>query len=312
MTEPERLIDLLLEIESETAAFYAELARRSDEPPELTALWLSLAEEERQHASWVRRLQGSLLARGVLASLPAPPVAPLTAALQEIRRQRKRIEHGAGSSVEALAAAIAIETSEGSRALADLVAAVPHDRDPGPFLPAPGGHLGRLALAAELLGAPDLAETVRDLAPRMESRFAGRRTVLIVDNDPDMLETCARILRGSGHDCLTATGEREALDLLHSRHLDLILADLRMPAANGLTLLANARRLAPDVPVVIVTAYGSADLARHAREAGAAAYLAKPFSVSQLREVVARVLTGPPVREGGSGPLGNPGPAGPQ
>ena len=84
-----------------------------------------------------------------------------------------------------------------------------------------------------------------------------------------------------------------------------------MPEANGLTLLANARRLAPDVPVVIVTAYGSADSARQAREAGAAAYLAKPFSVSQLREVVARVLTGPPVREGFSGPPGNLGPTGP-
>jgi rubrerythrin len=62
MTDPERLIELLLEIETETAAFYEGLARRAGEPPELRALWLSLAEEERQHASWVRGLQGSRLA----------------------------------------------------------------------------------------------------------------------------------------------------------------------------------------------------------------------------------------------------------
>jgi CheY-like chemotaxis protein len=310
MTEPERVIQLLLEIETETAAFYEGLARRPDEPPELRALWLSLAEEERQHASWVRRLQGSRLAEGVLASLPAPPDAPLEAALQEIRRQRVRIEHGAGSSVDALTAAVALETSEASRALADLIAALPHDRDPGPFLPAPAAHLGRLALAAERLGVPELAATVRGLASRMEPGQSGRRTVLIVDDDPDMLGTCARILQQGGYDCLTATGGREALDLLGSRRLDLILADLRMPEMDGLTLLANARRLAPGVPTVIVTAYASADSARRAREAGAAAYLAKPFGVGELRDVVARVLASPPGRGDVPGPPGHRGPAG--
>jgi rubrerythrin len=123
MTDPERLIELLLEIETETAAFYEGLTRRAGELPELRALWLSLAEEERQHASWVRHLQGSLLAEEMLASLPAPPAAPLEAAVEEIRRQRERIERGSGSRADALAAAIALETSEASRALADLVAA---------------------------------------------------------------------------------------------------------------------------------------------------------------------------------------------
>jgi rubrerythrin len=76
MTEAERVIQLLLEIETETAAFYEGLARRADDPPALRALWLGLAEEERQHASWVRRVEGSRLVEGVLASLSAPPVAP--------------------------------------------------------------------------------------------------------------------------------------------------------------------------------------------------------------------------------------------
>jgi CheY-like chemotaxis protein len=121
----------------------------------------------------------------------------------------------------------------------------------------------------------------------------GGRTVLIVDDDPDMTETCARILRSNGHECLTAAGGREALDLLRSRRLDLILADLRMPEMDGLTLLAHARRLAPQVPVVIITAYGSQETARRAREAGAAAYLAKPFGIGELQGVVARTLPGP-------------------
>jgi CheY-like chemotaxis protein len=308
MTDPERLIELLLEIETETAAFYAGLARRAGEPPELRALWLSLAEEERQHASWVRHLQGSRLAEGVLASLPAPPAAPLEAAVEEIRRQRERIERGSGSSVDALAAAIALETSEASRALADLVAAIPHDRDPGPFLPATAAHLGPLALAAERLGVSELAATIRDLVPRMEPGRAGRRTVLVVDDDPDMVGTCVRILQQGGYDCLTATGGREALDLLRRHRLDLILTDLRMPEMDGLTLLAHARRDAPRVPVVILTAYGSMETARQAREAGAAAYLAKPFGVGELRDVVAQVLSASSARAGLSGPAAGSGP----
>ena len=257
-TELGQLLGLLLAIETETAAFYEGLAHRSVDPPELRALWLDLAEEERQHASWVRGLQGSLLAEGTLASLPALPAAPLAAALQEIRQHRQRIERGTGSNADALAAAIAIETSEASRALVDLVGAVPRGNEPGPFLPTPAGHLGKLAMAAERLGVPDLAEIVRTLAPRMEARLAGQRTVLIVDDDPDMLETCVRILRLSGHDSLTATGGEAALALLRGRLPDLILADLRMPGMDGLTLLARARQVAPHVPVVIVTGYGSA------------------------------------------------------
>jgi CheY-like chemotaxis protein len=291
-TELAELIGLLLAIETETAAFYEGLAGRSVDPPELRALWSDLAEEERHHASWVRGLEGSLLAEGIIASLPVLPAAPLTAALQEIRQHRQRIERGVGSSADALAAAIAIETSEASRALVDLAGAVPRNRDLDPFVPILGGHLGKLALAAERLGAPDLAGIVRTLAPRMGAGLGGRRTVLIVDDDPDMLETCVRILRLSGHDSLTATGGEEALALLRGRLPDLILADLRMPGMDGLTLLTRARQVAPHVPVVIVTGYGSLETARLAREAGAAAFLAKPFSVGELRGLVARVLAG--------------------
>ena len=310
MTDPERVIQLLLEIETETAAFYEGLARRPGEPRELRALWLGLAEEEHQHAAWVRRLRGARLAEGVLASLPEPPAPPLEAALDAIRRQRERIEHGGGSSEDALAAAVALETSEASRALADLMAADPSVLGSDTVHPAPTAHLGELAMAAERMGFDELAATVRSLVRRMESGRAGRRTVLVVDDDADMLETCARILRQGGYECLTAAGGREALDVLRSRRLDAILADLRMPDMDGLTLLANARRLAPGVPTVIVTAYASMDSARRARDAGAAAYLAKPFGVSELRDVVARVLSGPPAREGFSDAAAGPGPMG--
>jgi CheY-like chemotaxis protein len=116
------------------------------------------------------------------------------------------------------------------------------------------------------------------------------RTVLVVDDDPDMVETCVRILEATGHRCLTATSGRQALDLLEGGRLDLILADLRMPEMDGLSLLASVRRLAPVVPVVIFTAYGSTKTGLEILEAGAAGYLAKPFGISELREAVGRAL----------------------
>jgi len=86
-----------------------------------------------------------------------------------------------------------------------------------------------------------------------------------------------------------------------------MLADLRMPGMDGLTLLTRARQSAPHVPVVIVTGYGSAETAHQAREAGAAAFLSKPFSVGELRGLVARVLAGHGAEQGFSDPPSDPG-----
>jgi CheY-like chemotaxis protein len=283
-------MDLLLEIAQETAAFYASLARRPGDPPELSALWRCLADEEGQHAEWMRRVRAAPLAGRALASLAGLPIPPLETALEDIRRQRRRIEGGEPSSADAIAAALAIEASEPSRAWMEVVAAVHHERELAASAPARTAHLGQLALAARWLGRPELAATIRDLATRIGAAAGRGSTVLIVDDDPDMVETCVRILRPTGHVCLTATGGPEALDLLRRQRPDLILADLRMPEMDGLTLLSHARRVAPEVPFVLVTAYGSVETARRARETGAAAYLAKPFGVGDLRDVVARAL----------------------
>jgi DNA-binding NtrC family response regulator len=81
-----------------------------------------------------------------------------------------------------------------------------------------------------------------------------------------------------------------------------------MPEMDGLALLTHARQVAPQTPVIIVTAYGSLETARQAREAGAAAYLTKPFTVGELQGVVARTLASSPARGGLSGPAAGFGP----
>ena len=94
MSASERLVEVLIAIEIEAAEFYEALARRPGERPELRALWVDLAEDERQHANWLRRLGGGALASERLTEVAAPS---LEAALAAVRRHRQRIEHGGAS-----------------------------------------------------------------------------------------------------------------------------------------------------------------------------------------------------------------------
>jgi len=114
--------------------------------------------------------------------------------------------------------------------------------------------------------------------------------VLIVDDEPDMVENCARILRRAGHRCLTATDPHRALSLLESERPDLLLTDLKMPEVDGLALLRRAKELDPALPVVMITAFATIETAVAAIKEGAFDYLPKSFTVDQLTVVVERAL----------------------
>ena len=113
---------------------------------------------------------------------------------------------------------------------------------------------------------------------------------LIVDDEPDMVDNCARILRRAGHRCLTATDPLRAAALLESERPDLLLTDLKMPGLDGLALLRRAHELDPALPVVVITAFATIESAVAAIKEGAFDYLPKNFSVDQLLLVVERAL----------------------
>lgn len=121
-------------------------------------------------------------------------------------------------------------------------------------------------------------------------REPGRWRILVVDDEPDMLENVARILRRSSHQCITAASGQEALALVEREHPDLILTDLRMPGMDGLVLLRTVKRLFPPTPVVVFTAYASDAAAREAAEAGAVGFLVKPFTGAELLQTVQQAL----------------------
>ena len=135
--------------------------------------------------SWLRGLRESSVVQGILASLPMLPATSLATALEEIRQQRRRGEDGVASTVDVLAAAIVIEILRGQSSL---------DGDPrgGPSGPGIGpGHFEKLGRRQPGLDVADLAEAVRAVASRMNRAPGALPTVLIIDDDLDMRETCA-------------------------------------------------------------------------------------------------------------------------
>jgi two-component system response regulator HydG len=117
-----------------------------------------------------------------------------------------------------------------------------------------------------------------------------RARVLVVDDEPDMVENCARILQRGGYEVLTATDPRRGLAMLESERPDLLLTDLKMPEVDGMELLRRARELDPALPVIMITAFATIESAVAAVREGAFDYLPKTFSVDQLHVAVDRAL----------------------
>jgi len=114
--------------------------------------------------------------------------------------------------------------------------------------------------------------------------------VLVVDDEPDMLENFTRILRRAGYRCLTASDGERGLALLESERPDLLVTDLKMPGIDGMELLRQARELDPALPVIVITAFATIESAVAAIKEGAFDYLPKNFSIEQLHVTVERAL----------------------
>ncbi|MCP3984873.1 MAG: sigma-54-dependent Fis family transcriptional regulator [bacterium] len=106
--------------------------------------------------------------------------------------------------------------------------------------------------------------------------------ILIVDDDEALRDSLGMFLAAEGFDVVLADGAVQALELLETAPVDLVLCDLRMPGTDGLELLPQIHRRLPGVTVLMMSAYGSADLAIEAMQRGAYDYLAKPFQPSEV------------------------------
>lgn len=110
--------------------------------------------------------------------------------------------------------------------------------------------------------------------------------ILVVDDDPDILELYAEILKKGDYRLTTAADGQEAAKLLKTKSFDLIVSDVSMPGMDGIQLLRAIRDIDLDVPVVLATAGPSIETAMKAIELGALRYLQKPVDAKALRQVV--------------------------
>jgi len=114
--------------------------------------------------------------------------------------------------------------------------------------------------------------------------------ILVVDDELQIAQLLAGVLRGAGHDTAYETDGRAALKRLERDPCDLLVTDLRMPGMDGLRLIEAARKANPEVDALIMTAYASADSAVQALRGGIADYLPKPFGVEEIKTAVEKAL----------------------
>jgi two-component system, NtrC family, response regulator HydG len=115
-------------------------------------------------------------------------------------------------------------------------------------------------------------------------------TLLVADDDPGLRESLERTLTREGYRVLLASDGRAALERLQDGPVDLIVTDLKMPGLTGLELLRAAKAIAPDVDVILLTAFGTVEEAVKAMKDGAYDFLTKPFRREQLLKLIDKAL----------------------
>ena len=118
-------------------------------------------------------------------------------------------------------------------------------------------------------------------------------SLLLVDDEPEILESLRRALRDDGYELLTTTSPVEAMAILAKRPIDVIVTDLRMPDVSGLELVTHVRKNHPDVVRVLLTGFATLDSALEAINEGAVGrYLTKPWDNDELRENIREIVRG--------------------
>jgi DNA-binding NtrC family response regulator len=113
-----------------------------------------------------------------------------------------------------------------------------------------------------------------------------QRSVLVVDDERNMLLVMQMALEDAGYRVLTAERAEDAVAFLRDPDLDVILSDLKMPGMSGNEFITRCHQERPDVPIIVVTAYGSIRSAIECIQAGASNYLTKPFEPEELQFAV--------------------------
>jgi DNA-binding NtrC family response regulator len=122
--------------------------------------------------------------------------------------------------------------------------------------------------------------------------------VLVADDEHGICDAFADFLAAEGHDPLVVSNGRDALDAVREQQPSVVFMDVQMPGGDGLTALEEIRNIAPDLPIIVMTAYGTLDTARKAIDLGAFDYIGKPVELKQIRALLERALHKPRANSG--------------
>ena len=129
-------------------------------------------------------------------------------------------------------------------------------------------------------------------APAAPTRSA-RQRVLVVDDEASIRDLLSKTLALAEYEVDTAADGNTALDRMRAFNYDLLIADLKMPGMDGLTLIRQAKQIKADLPVIIITGFSTESSAIEAVNLGVAGYLTKPFRVPQVLAAASKALGAP-------------------
>ena len=127
----------------------------------------------------------------------------------------------------------------------------------------------------------------------MEVQLSTEETnrILVVDDEKSMREFLDIMLSKEGYQVSLAENGEEACELLEKEEYDLLITDIRMKDLDGIGVLKKAKSVMPDIVVVMISAFATADTAVDAMREGAYDYIPKPFKVSDFKRIVKEALT---------------------
>jgi CheY-like chemotaxis protein len=118
----------------------------------------------------------------------------------------------------------------------------------------------------------------------------GQISILLVDDEPDVLEMMTFMLSDDGYRIETALGGNAAVARARADHFDVVVTDLKMPGMDGIATTTALKQVIPDADVIIATGFASNETLATCRGSGASGFLRKPFTRAELRNVLHRTL----------------------
>jgi len=138
--------------------------------------------------------------------------------------------------------------------------------------------------------APNSREGVRKVTPAPHPAKKKTWTVLVIDDEESMHDSCSQVLSREGYRILTAYFGDQGMSLVREERPDLVLLDLKLPRSSGHDILREIRELDPTIVTVVITGYATVESAVEAMKFGASDFLPKPFTPDELRLIVRRGL----------------------